>query len=304
MDKDVMKRLLRDAKIPIAKFITIHDYQRHRFFFENVAEELGVPFFVKPANLGSSVGISKVKNKEGFEADNVVFDLGYLKEPFNHTIYPEKGEIRQVAFPASESEGYIPLTCLHPLLPQLIVFSEDFHFYLHAGVDSYFIGRAIVSNIKKRKIVRGASTITMQLCKNLFLTEERSIIRKLEEMAISLIMEQIFDISKDRILELYMNVIEFAPMVYGIKEASYFYFDKHPNDLSITEALVMTYIIPRPIHFYDALMTRSQRLVINMGNYIDELIPRLINNRMTIAFENIDKKIVFGKRFGVLELSQ
>jgi D-alanine-D-alanine ligase len=68
MDKDVMKRLLRDAKIPIANFVSLHDYQKNRFSFENLAEELGLPFFVKPANLGSSVGISKVKNKESFEA--------------------------------------------------------------------------------------------------------------------------------------------------------------------------------------------------------------------------------------------
>jgi D-alanine-D-alanine ligase len=68
MDKDVMKRLLRDAKIPIAHFLTLHEYNRHQFTFEDLVKEVGLPFFVKPANLGSSVGISKVKNKEDFDA--------------------------------------------------------------------------------------------------------------------------------------------------------------------------------------------------------------------------------------------
>jgi D-alanine-D-alanine ligase len=68
MDKDVMKRLLRDAKIPIAHFLTLYEYNRHQFTFEDLVKEVALPFFVKPANLGSSVGISKVKNKEDFDA--------------------------------------------------------------------------------------------------------------------------------------------------------------------------------------------------------------------------------------------
>ncbi len=85
MDKDVMKRLLRDAKIPTAKFITLHDYNQDKVTFDGIVQELGLPFFVKPANLGSSVGISKVKNKEGFEAaiaDAFLYDRKILIEEF------------------------------------------------------------------------------------------------------------------------------------------------------------------------------------------------------------------------------
>jgi D-alanine-D-alanine ligase len=85
MDKDVMKRLLRDAKIPIANFVSLHDYQKNRFSFENLVKELGLPIFVKPANLGSSVGISKVKNKESFDAaiaDAFQYDRKVLIEEF------------------------------------------------------------------------------------------------------------------------------------------------------------------------------------------------------------------------------
>jgi D-alanine-D-alanine ligase len=85
MDKDVMKRLLRDAKIPTANFITLHKHLKDRLTFENVVKKLGLPFFVKPANLGSSVGISKVKNEESFEAaitEAFLYDRKILIEEF------------------------------------------------------------------------------------------------------------------------------------------------------------------------------------------------------------------------------
>jgi D-alanine-D-alanine ligase len=85
MDKDVMKRLLREARIPTANFITLYDHHRDQHTFEGVVEKLGLPFFVKPANLGSSVGITKVKSKEGFEkaiADAFLYDRKILVEEF------------------------------------------------------------------------------------------------------------------------------------------------------------------------------------------------------------------------------
>jgi D-alanine-D-alanine ligase len=85
MDKDVMKRLLRDAKIPTANFITLHDHHRNRYTFEDVVKQLGLPFFVKPANLGSSVGVAKVKCREDFEpaiAEAFLYDRKILIEEF------------------------------------------------------------------------------------------------------------------------------------------------------------------------------------------------------------------------------
>lgn len=85
MDKDVMKRLLRDAKIPTARFLTVNAYDKDQFPFERVVEQLGLPFFVKPANSGSSVGIAKVKNEEGFKAavdDAFLYDRKILIEEF------------------------------------------------------------------------------------------------------------------------------------------------------------------------------------------------------------------------------
>ncbi len=85
MDKDVMKRLFRDAKIPTARFLTIHQYNRDQFTFESIVAELGLPFFVKPANLGSSVGIAKVKKQEEFQAaidDAFLYDRKILVEEF------------------------------------------------------------------------------------------------------------------------------------------------------------------------------------------------------------------------------
>lgn len=85
MDKDVMKRLLRDARIPVARFVTLHEYNKDEYTFERVVEQVGLPFFVKPANSGSSVGISKVKTKEQFRAfvdQAFLFDRKVLVEEF------------------------------------------------------------------------------------------------------------------------------------------------------------------------------------------------------------------------------
>lgn len=243
--------------------------------------------------------------RSGLDADSVAFDLDYLRLPFVHTVHLKGGEKKEIALSANESEKFIPIRDIALLLPRLFIFCEDPDFYKHAGVDSYFIGKAIVANIKSRKIVRGASTITMQLAKNLFLTPETSILRKLEEVSISLLMETVFKIPKDRILEIYMNVIEFGPGIYGVKEGCHFYFSKHPNDLTLTELIVLTYIIPRPIHFYDALLIKAQQLTTNLGNYIGETGRRLLQHKVitTENYESLDKKIVFSNRFGILDLS-
>ena len=118
MDKDVMKRLLRDAHIPTAPFLTVHDYNRDAFSFESVVEKFGLPFFVKPANMGSSVGISKVKNKEDFEAA--------LTEAFS---YDHKILIEEF-IQAREIECAV-LGNEHPIasLPGEVIVQEEFYSY-------------------------------------------------------------------------------------------------------------------------------------------------------------------------------
>lgn len=121
---------------------------------------------------------------------------------------------------------------------------EDKRFYKHNGYDIIRIGGAIVSNIKSRSIREGASTITQQLVKNTHLSHERTIKRKLNEIAIATKLEKAY--SKDEILAMYLSVIYFGNGAYGVKQASKLYFNKDINDLTLEECATLAGIVKNP----------------------------------------------------------
>jgi membrane peptidoglycan carboxypeptidase len=127
---------------------------------------------------------------------------------------------------------------------------EDGAFRVHHGFNRSAIRASIIANLKARRFVRGASTITMQLAKNLFLTREKTLSRKLEEVILTDYLEQIF--SKDEILELYFNVVEFGPAVYGIGAAAEYYFGRVPADLDLAESFFLASILPSPLRYAPA----------------------------------------------------
>lgn len=139
------------------------------------------------------------------------------------------------------------LNSIDSKLTSLVLFSEDDKFYDHKGIDIYEISNSIKKNIKAKKYKRGASTITQQLVKNLFLTKEKTIKRKLIELVLSFKIEE--KLSKKDIIEYYMNIIEWGPGIYGAEAASRYYFDKSSKDLDINEAIFLALIIPNP-NFY------------------------------------------------------
>src|SRR6476620_7713093 len=115
--------------------------------------------------------------------------------------------------------------------------SEDPSFMSHRGFITAAFKESITKNIKTKKFTRGASTISMQLIKNVFLTREKTLSRKLEEILLVYVLENNRISSKDRMLEVYFNIIEWGPNVYGIGEAAQFYFQKKPSDLTLNECL-------------------------------------------------------------------
>ncbi|WP_293785061.1 biosynthetic peptidoglycan transglycosylase [uncultured Pedobacter sp.] len=202
--------------------------------------------------------------------------------------------------------SYMSFDFIPEKIKAITILCEDPNFYLHPGVDQYFLGQALATNILHGRILRGGSTITMQLVKNIYLSSEVSLFRKLEEAVISILIENVFHQDKALILEAYLNIIEFAPGVYGWKEGADFYFSKPPDDLSLSELVVMTYIIPRPLHFYNALLAGSAQLHTNLSKYMIEMESKLKRSQHP-AFDpliEIDRKIVFAKPFPVLDLSR
>lgn len=128
--------------------------------------------------------------------------------------------------------GEMPRDLIHA-----IVAVEDSRFYTHRGFDIEAIGRASLVNLQYGRIEEGASTITQQLVKNLFLSSEQTFDRKIEEIILALDMEMVYD--KEEILELYLNTIYFGSNFYGIKDASRGYFDKLPKDLTLEESAML-----------------------------------------------------------------
>ncbi|NCN27904.1 transglycosylase domain-containing protein [bacterium] len=142
---------------------------------------------------------------------------------------------------------YRPLKSIDPKLVQFVVLLEDAKFFQHTGLDMSEIKKAFSDNLSKGKVKRGASTISQQLVKNLFLDKEKSMVRKLFEIPWVKRVET--DLSKEQILDLYLNIIEWGPGIYGAEAASRHYFDKGSNDLNLSEALALALIIPNPKRF-------------------------------------------------------
>ena len=145
--------------------------------------------------------------------------------------------------------NYTPLTAISPYLQKCVLTSEDPSFFTHRGFINSAFKQSIVKNIRTKKFSRGASTISMQLVKNIFLTREKTVSRKLEEILLVYILENNRISSKERMLEVYFNVIEWGPNIYGIAEASQFYFQKRPADLNVNQCLFLATIIPNPKGF-------------------------------------------------------
>ena len=125
-----------------------------------------------------------------------------------------------------------------------VILAEDSNFYNHEGFDVKAIKNAIKYDLEKKSLKRGASTITQQAAKNLFLSREKTITRKLKEIYLAYRMEQ--ELTKGRIIELYLNVVELGPMVYGIGHGAQYYFSKQTSSLTPRECAFLAAMLPGP----------------------------------------------------------
>jgi len=131
------------------------------------------------------------------------------------------------------------------LLKNTVRITEDASFYWHKGIDLEELKESIKKNLEVWKLARGGSTITQQLAKNLYLSTEKSFVRKIKEYLIARRLEK--TLSKGRIFELYLNVIELGPGIFGVQAASEFYFGSDVSDLTLEQIVRLTAIIPRPL---------------------------------------------------------
>ncbi|PIP96511.1 MAG: hypothetical protein COW00_10210 [Bdellovibrio sp. CG12_big_fil_rev_8_21_14_0_65_39_13] len=165
-----------------------------------------------------------------------------------------------------------------------LVVSEDWLFYDHKGYDFEQMKKAFEDTIEKGERLRGASTISQQVAKNLYLSSERSFLRKFNELIFAIYMER--HLSKQKILEVYMNIIEFGPSLYGIKPASKKYFNKIPKDLTPREGAFLAMLLPNPKKYSQSF--RERKLTEYAQTTIDEILEKMVQAKY-LKQEDLEK---------------
>ncbi len=170
-------------------------------------------------------------------------DASRFRKPFRRSVIGPAGERVEVESGPGTS-GWVPFGAISPFMQTAVLTTEDSGFHRHGGFDMEAIRNSIRENLRKGRFVRGASTLSMQLAKNLYLDRGKTVSRKLQEVVLTTYLEQ--ELTKDQILELYLNVVEFGPMIYGIGPAARYYFNTSATDLSLGQALYISSILPNP----------------------------------------------------------
>lgn len=226
------------------------------------------------AQLDSLKLVSELKERDfrivGYGATN----LGKMSGEFVYTAYERGQPVRTFAVGPSW-EHFTPLDSISPLLQMSVLQSEDGAFFYHRGFLPDAMREALIHDLKVKRFARGGSTISMQLIKNVFLNRSKNFARKLEEALIVWLIETERLTSKERMYEVYLNIVEWGPMVYGAQEAATFYFNKRPSQLTAEECIFLSSIIPKPKHFRNSF-TEDMKLKENMEGYYRLITERLL----------------------------
>jgi hypothetical protein len=205
-----------------------------------------------------------------------------FKRAFRRPAYgPEGQRIEVDAGPGTP--GWVPYGSISRFMEVAVMTTEDSGFLRHHGFDEEAIKNSIRENLRKRRFVRGASTLSMQLAKNLYLERTKSVARKLQEAVLTMYLEQ--ELTKEQLMELYLNVVEFGPMVFGIGPAARHYFNAAASQLSLGQALYISSILPSPKvqHF-----AAGGAVTPGWSNYLRKLMETA-NKRQWISDEELEE---------------
>lgn len=158
-------------------------------------------------------------------------------------IYDIKGKVL-ASLHGEANRVVVPLNKISPNLKRAVIAIEDSHFYIHNGINPNSVGRAVRANWERGSVVEGGSTLTMQLVKNIFLSQKRMFSRKIAEAVLAIRLEQIF--KKDQILEMYLNQVYWGHNNYGVQTAAQSFFGKKASDLNLAESAMMAGLIQAP----------------------------------------------------------
>ncbi|HEU0032419.1 MAG TPA: transglycosylase domain-containing protein [Kofleriaceae bacterium] len=213
--------------------------------------------------LGGHVGLKHCK-----VVDEPADSPKRLKEEFEHYVEVEKGKWHSFIV-GPTNEDFVPFDQISPYLVKSIMSTEDSAFYYHKGFITTEFRTALVNDLKAGRFRYGASSITMQMVKNVLLYREKTLARKLQELFLTWHVEN--TLTKDRILEIYFNVIEYGPDLYGIGPAAKHFFGKPAKDLNPVEAAFFSTILPSPKERY------KQYCAGTLTKWTDDKIRRILN---------------------------
>ncbi len=214
-----------------------------------------------------------------------------FKVPFQKTIYTPNGEPKTMEF-GPGTPSWVPYGSIGSFMETAVLTCEDGRFARHEGFDQEAIVNSIRENLGARRFKRGASTISMQLAKNLYLTRDKTVARKLKEAILTVYLEQ--ELTKAEMMGLYLNVIEYGPMVYGIGPAARHYFQTSAGAMSLGQAMYLGSILQNPKRqFFGA----GGRVEAGRMGYLHQLM-KIANKIHRVSDEELDvglrETVVFG----------
>ena len=168
--------------------------------------------------------------------------IASFNRPGTITLLSTNGKVIQKLGPATREK--VKPGAMPPTVAEAFIAAEDRRFYQHDGIDGWGIARAIVTNVRQGAVREGASTITQQLARTVFLSQDRTITRKLKEAALAMKLER--QLSKQQILEQYLNYVYLGSGAYGVADAAWIYFSKTPEQLTVPEAAMIAGLPPAP----------------------------------------------------------
>ncbi|MBD2701966.1 transglycosylase domain-containing protein [Spirosoma sp. BT702] len=228
--------------------------------------------------LPDSVKFNSGMTSEGFKILRMgQTDFSSINRPFIYTPY-EKGKPVRDIIVGPENPNYTPLEEISPDLRNALLTSEDYNFFTHKGFNEKAFRVSIATNFKEKSFKRGASTISMQLVKNVFLNRNKTLSRKVEEILIVWLIENEHIVPKSRMYEVYLNIIEWGRNKYGIGEAARYYFDKSPANLDLGESIFLAFVVPRPKRALDWFLPDGTLQTRNVRGYF-RLIGRIMARR-------------------------
>ena len=232
----------------------------------------------------------RVRNLCQFEGTPQWVRVERFQEPFRHrAVEPDETVFEMRTGPGTTY--WVAFADISPFMPPAVISHEDGAFYDHGGFAPWAIRDALVRNLQEGHYVVGASTISMQLAKNLYLQREKTIARKVQEVILTWWLENA--LNKEEILELYLNVIEYGPSVYGLRHAAAYYFGREPIELSPAESAFLACMLPSPKRYH--------------VSYERGALTRSMKSRMRRLLEHMAKRERIGPEalsYGLAELDE